>query len=215
MAESLLLLLPVLLFSVIIHECAHGLVAEWWGDPTARMLGRLTLNPLPHIDLVGSILVPGLLLLTGSGILFGWAKPVPVTPENFRNRRMGDITVSLAGPASNVLLALALAVFLGVLTAVAGAERVPDGVVTLCRYGILLNFVLAVFNLIPIPPLDGSHVVANLLPGPLAYAYLSLGQIGLLVLLMLLFLAPGILSFVFAPAWAATEVLLALVERVA
>lgn len=77
--ESLLLLLPVLLFSIIVHECAHGYVAEWWGDPTARMLGRLTLNPLPHIDLVGSLIVPGLLLISGSGILFGWAKPVPVT----------------------------------------------------------------------------------------------------------------------------------------
>jgi Zn-dependent protease len=211
MAESLLLLLPILLLSVIVHECAHGLVAEWWGDPTARMLGRLTLNPLPHIDLFGSILVPGLLLATGSGILFGWAKPVPVTPENFRNRRLGDITVSLAGPASNVLLALVLAGALLVAGIAFGAEGVPAGLMALCRYGILLNFILAVFNLIPIPPLDGSHVVANVLPGPAAYAYRSLGQVGLLLLLLVMFLVPGVLSIVFAPAWIATEALLRMV----
>ena len=211
MTESLLLLLPILLLSVIVHECAHGLVAEWWGDPTARMLGRLTLNPLPHIDLFGSILVPGLLLMTGSSILFGWAKPVPVTPENFRNRRLGDITVSLAGPASNVLLALVLAVVLLVAGVTLGAEDVPAGLVALCAYGIRLNFILAVFNLIPIPPLDGSHVVANLLPGPAAYAYRSLGQVGLLLLLLMLFLVPGVLSVVFTPAWIASEALLRMV----
>jgi Zn-dependent protease len=211
MTESLLLLLPILLLSVIVHECAHGLVAEWWGDPTARMLGRLTLNPIPHIDLFGSILVPGLLLMTGSGVLFGWAKPVPVTPENFRNRRLGDITVSLAGPASNVLLALVLAVVLLVAGLTLGAEDVPAGLVALCAYGIRLNFILAVFNLIPIPPLDGSHVVANLLPGPAAYAYRSLGQVGLLLLLLMLFLVPGVLSVVFTPAWIASEALLRMV----
>lgn len=211
MTESLLVLLPILLLSVIVHECAHGLVAEWWGDPTARMLGRLTLNPIPHIDLFGSILVPGLLLMTGSGVLFGWAKPVPVTPENFRNRRVGDITVSLAGPASNVLLALVLAVVLLVAGVTVGAEDVPAGLVALCAYGIRLNFILAVFNLIPIPPLDGSHVVANLLPGPAAYAYRSLGQVGLLLLLLMLFLVPGVLSVVFTPAWIASETLLRMV----
>jgi Zn-dependent protease len=211
MTESLLLLLPILLLSVIVHECAHGLVAEWWGDPTARMLGRLTLNPLPHIDLFGSILVPGLLLMTGSGVLFGWAKPVPVPPENFRNRRVGDITVSLAGPASNVLLALVLAVVLLVAGVTVGAEDVPAALVALCAYGIRLNFILAVFNLIPIPPLDGSHVVANLLPGPAAYAYRSLGQVGLLLLLLMLFLVPGVLSVVFTPAWIASDALLRMV----
>lgn len=214
MAESLLLLLPVLLFSVIVHECAHGLVAGWWGDPTARMLGRLTLNPIPHIDPFGSIIVPGLLLLSGSGVLFGWAKPVPVTVENFRDRRLGDITVSLAGPASNVVLALGLAAVLAAARIAVGPEALPDGFVVLCRYGILLNFILAVFNLIPMPPLDGSHVVANLLPGPAAYAYRSVGQVGFLVLLVILFLVPGLLSIVFAPAWIATDALLRLVAGV-
>jgi Zn-dependent protease len=206
MIESIVYLLPVLLFSVIVHECAHGYVAEWWGDPTARMLGRLTLNPLPHIDLFGSILVPGLLLLSGSGILFGWAKPVPVTPQNFRDRHMGDITVALAGPASNVLLALLMAGVLALASAISGGAGVPEVVVGLCYYGILLNFVLAVFNLLPIPPLDGSHVVANLLPKPAAYAYQSMGQYGLMLILLLLFV-PGLLSTIFLPARIATEFL--------
>ena len=206
MIESLVYVLPVLLFSVIVHECAHGYVAEWWGDPTARMLGRLTLNPLPHIDLFGSILVPGMLLLSGSGVLFGWAKPVPVTPENFRDRRMGDITVSLAGPASNVLLALGLAVVLGLARLFAGADGIPEAVFALCTYGILLNLVLAVFNLLPIPPLDGSHVVANLLPRPAAYTYRSLGQYGLLIVFLLMFI-PGLLGTIFLPARVATELL--------
>jgi Zn-dependent protease len=206
MIESIVYLLPVLLFSVIVHECAHGYVAEWWGDPTARMLGRLTLNPLPHIDLFGSILVPSLLLLSGSGVLFGWAKPVPVTPENFRDRRMGDITVSLAGPASNVLLALVLTGVLAVAAAISGAEGVPAPVLALCYYGIMLNLVLAVFNLLPIPPLDGSHVVANLLPRPAAYAYQSMGQFGLLFVFLLLFI-PGLVGTIFLPARVATEML--------
>jgi Zn-dependent protease len=172
------------------------------------MLGRLTLNPIPHIDPFGSIIVPGLLLLTGSGVLFGWAKPVPVTLENFRDRRWGDITVSLAGPASNVLLALVLAGVLAGAGLVFGPGGVPEGLAALCGYGIFLNFILALFNLIPIPPLDGSHVVANLLPGPMAYAYRSLGQVGLLILMAIMFLVPGLLSIVFAPARIATEVLL-------
>lgn len=207
MAETLLLL-PILLFSVIVHECAHGLVAEWWGDPTARMLGRLTLNPIPHIDPFGSIIVPGLLFLMRSNFLFGWAKPVPVTIENFRNRKWGDITVSLAGPASNVLLALALAGVLAGARFIMGADGVPESLVILCVLGIRLNFILALFNLIPIPPLDGSHVVANLLPGPMAYAYRSLGQVGILILMGIMFLVPGVFSIVFAPARIATEVLL-------
>jgi Zn-dependent protease len=205
MIESIVYVLPVLLFSVIIHECAHGYVAEWWGDPTARMLGRLTLNPLPHIDVFGSILVPGMLLLSGSGILFGWAKPVPVTPENFRDRRMGDITVSLAGPASNILLALGFAAILAVAALISGGAP-SEAVWQLCTYGILLNFVLAVFNLLPIPPLDGSHVVANLLPRPAAYAYRSMGQYGLLIVFLLLFI-PGLLGTIFLPARIATELL--------
>ncbi|MFN2383763.1 MAG: site-2 protease family protein [Gemmatimonadota bacterium] len=213
MSESALLIIPILLFSVIVHECAHGYVAEWWGDPTARMLGRLTLNPLPHIDLFGSILVPGLLLLSGSGMLFGWAKPVPVTVENFRDRRWGDITVSLAGPASNVGLALGLGLVLVGTGLVLGVERIPRAVVLACTYGILLNFSLAVFNLLPIPPLDGSHVVANLLPRRAAYAYRSFGRFGLLLVFALL-MVPGLLGLIFIPARMAAGAVLAVVSTI-
>ncbi len=206
MIESLVYLLPLLLFSVIVHEVAHGWMAERWGDPTARMLGRITLNPLPHIDPFGSILVPALLLVSGSGVIFGWAKPVPVTPENFRDRKMGDIAVSLAGPGSNVLIAFALTAILAVIATVTG--DVPRTVWLFCSYGIFLNLILAVFNLIPIPPLDGSHVVAALLPPPMAYAYRSVGQVGLLILLGALFLLPGAFSLVFLPARLGTSFLL-------
>ena len=131
---------------------------------------------------------------------------MPVTPENFRDRRMGDITVSLAGPASNVLLALALAIVLALTRLIGGPDGVPASVFTLCTYGILLNLVLAVFNLLPIPPLDGSHVVANLLPGPAAYAYRSMGQYGLLIVFLLMFI-PGLLGAIFLPARVATALL--------
>lgn len=208
MVEELLVVLPVLLFSVVVHECAHGYAAEWWGDPTARMLGRLTLNPIPHIDLIGSILVPGLLIATGANFLFGWAKPVPITPDNFRDRRLGDITVSLAGPASNVLLALG---FAGLLLGARGLGFAPEALVQLCAYGVFLNFILAVFNLLPIPPLDGSHVVANLLPPRAAYAYRSLGTFGLLIVIVLL-MVPGLLGLVFLPAQIATRLVLGAVS---
>lgn len=210
MIESLLLLLPILLLSVVVHEVAHGVAAEWWGDPTARMLGRITMNPLPHIDLFGSILVPGLLLFSGASFLFGWAKPVPVTPQNFRDRKWGDITVSLAGPASNVLLAGAIAIVLVVVGIVTGGD-IPRVVWIAGRYAIYLNFILAVFNLIPIPPLDGSHVVANLLPRPAAYSYQSMGQYGLLILVGLMILMPGVFGIVFLPAQVASEGLLRVV----
>lgn len=210
--EALLVVLPILLFSIVVHECAHGYVAEWWGDPTARMLGRLTLNPVPHIDPVGSILVPGFLILSGANFLFGWAKPVPVTPENFRDRRLGDISVSLAGPASNVALALG---FAGILLAsrILGGGGAASVLSQFCVYGVFLNFILAVFNLLPIPPLDGSHVVANLLPRRLAYQYRSLGAFGFVILLIML-IVPGVLGVVFLPAELATRLLLGAVEAV-
>lgn len=212
MIESLVFLVPILLFSVIVHEVAHGWMAEWWGDPTARMLGRITLNPLRHIDLLGSIIVPGWLILTGSGVIFGWAKPVPVTPENFRDRRLGDIAVSLAGPASNVAIALVLAVVLVGSRLALG--DIPRTLWLFCSYGVFLNFILAIFNLIPVPPLDGSHVVASLLPRPLAYTYRSFGQAGLIVLLLVLFFVPGAFEVVFLPARVATVGLLELATRV-
>jgi Zn-dependent protease len=185
--DQALYILPILLFSVVVHEYAHGYIANRWGDPTAAMLGRLTLNPLPHIDPIGSILFPAILLLTPGGFIFGWAKPVPVNPDNFRNRKWGDISVSLAGPASNLLLAVVFAGAWIVARRLLGFDPVTEQIF---RMAIVLNLILAFFNLLPIPPLDGSHVLYNFLPQPLAYNYMSLARFGLLILIGLFLIPP-------------------------
>lgn len=190
--EELLIALPVLMFSVVVHEVAHGWVARMQGDPTAAMLGRLTLNPIPHLDPIGSVLVPGMLAITGAPIL-GWAKPVPVNPRNYREYKKGDILVSLAGVASNLALAVIFTVLLAVTL---WASRVSPGFAAgigsllqaMFFYGIQINFVLILFNLIPIPPLDGSHVFYHLLPPGLGAQYRNLGQYGMIILFGLLFL---------------------------
>jgi Zn-dependent protease len=198
--EMLLIVLPVLLFSVVVHEYAHGWVAYREGDPTAHMLGRLTLNPIPHIDPIGSILIPGMLALTGAPVL-GWAKPVPVNPRNYRNYKRGDILVSLAGVASNLLLAIAFTLLRAI--AVWGVRLVPaltptwEIVLQMAQYGVLINLVLILFNLLPIPPLDGSHVFYHLLPPRLGARYRELGRYGMLILFALLFF--GGFSFLRVP----------------
>ncbi len=203
MAE-LLLIVPVLLFSVILHEVAHGWVALREGDPTAYMLGRLTLNPIPHIDLFGSVLFPLMLWAMHAGVLFGWAKPVPVNPRNFRNYKRGDLLVSLAGIVMNLLLAIGFTMVS--LAIVLLARGVPSAIPTLAllqrmaAYGISINLVLAFFNLIPIPPLDGSHVLYHLLPPKLGLRYRQVGQYGMLILLVLLFAVPGVLDVFLWPA---------------
>jgi Zn-dependent protease len=163
---SLLLALPVFLLSVIVHETAHGLVALWRGDPTARERGRLTLNPLPHVDLVGSILLPALLLATRAPFLFGWAKPVPVDAGRLRDPRNDPVRVALAGPAANALLALAFAGLARVLPAGGGQGSLQGFVAplrTMALAGVVWNCALGLFNLIPIPPLDGSWVLMRFL----------------------------------------------------
>jgi Zn-dependent protease len=203
----------VLLFSIVVHEYAHGYVANLWGDPTAAVAGRLTLNPIPHIDPVGSILIPILLLIGPGGFIFGWAKPVPVNPDNYRDRRWGDVTVSLAGPASNVLLAVLFTVVWIVSRRVTGGDPALDAVF---GTAVLLNLILATFNLLPIPPLDGSHVLYNFLPQPLAYNYMSLARYGLLILLILFWLPPfrQLLGYVMLPAQIAALYLRELVLQV-
>lgn len=190
--ELLLTALPVLIFSIVLHEVAHGWVARREGDPTAAMLGRLTLNPIPHIDPIGSILVPTILILTNFGFIFGWAKPVPVNTRNFRNFRRGDILVSLAGVAANFLLAIVFTLLLAVCWW--GAQAMPESasvwltMAGMARYGIAINFVLILFNLLPIPPLDGSHVMYHLLPPQLGMRYRELGRFGMLIIFAFLFL---------------------------
>lgn len=190
--QELLISLPVLIFSIVLHEVAHGWVARQQGDPTAAMLGRLTLNPIPHIDPVGSLLLPILLALTNTPFLFGWAKPVPVNPRNFRNFKRGDILVSLAGVFVNFLLAIGFIL----LAAVAQwlLRLAPDLSASwlvlwqMAVFGIQINFVLMLFNLVPIPPLDGSHVFAYLLPTRLAVRYRQIGMSGTIIIFLLLFL---------------------------
>jgi Zn-dependent protease len=188
---------PVL-FAITVHEVAHGWVAKYYGDPTAMMMGRLTLNPIKHIDPVGTILVPGLLLLMG-GVVFGWAKPVPVTAENLRNPKRDMAVVALAGPMSNLLMALiwALLLKIGILLGQGGAEWVARPLIYMGGAGITINFILMVLNLLPIPPLDGSRVVSGFLPDRLAWQMSRLEPYGMIVLLALLI--TGVLGMLIIP----------------
>jgi len=180
----------VLFFSVIVHEVSHGYAALLNGDATARLAGRLTFNPLPHIDLVGTLVVPALLVLSQSGIFFGWAKPVPVNPLNFRHYRAGVISVSAAGPLSNLFLAFLFAQLLP------WAEDNP-GFFLMCRYGVVINLYLMLFNLIPIPPLDGSRILMPLLPPVLREQYRQLEPVGFILILILVY--SGVWSIVVRP----------------
>jgi Zn-dependent protease len=198
-----ILIIAVLIFSVVVHEVAHAWQARREGDDTADRLGRITLNPIPHLDFIGSIMVPMLLYYTGAGFLFGWAKPVPVDPRKYRDPVWGDVRVSMAGIVSNIGLALlatiafAVAVKIGsVLGALGGAT---DLLIYAARYGIAINVVLAFFNLIPLPPLDGSHVVAHMLPPSLALRYRQSGRFGIPILMALFFLVPGASRYIMWP----------------
>ncbi len=196
-----LIFLPVLIFAVVVHECAHGLVAKWCGDNTADREGRITLNPISHVDLWGTILIPLLLAVSGSGLMFGWAKPVPVNSNNFKNVRRDDIYVSMAGPASNFIIAFVSALAIVILALLWQPSPASDGIRSfveqLLVYSIKINLLLALFNLVPIPPLDGSHVVASLLPPHLGDQYRSLGFMGMFILVVMMSL--GIINAVIEP----------------
>lgn len=180
----ILLTAVVVIFSIILHEVAHGYVADWLGDPTARYSGRLTLNPIPHIDPIGSILIPGFLALTHSPFLIGWAKPVPYNPYNLRNQRWGEAMVAGAGPLTNIIIA----VFFGLIIRFSGTFGLSTDVLTAFVTAVYLNIILAIYNLIPIPPLDGSKILRSILPlrGRIAFgdfersAY-ALGPVGLVL----------------------------------
>lgn len=160
MGLETIIIIVALIYSIILHEMAHGYAANWLGDPTARLQGRLSPNPLVHIDPIGSVLVPALLFLSSAGFLFGWAKPVPYNPHNLRNQRYGDAIVAAAGPATNILLALIFAM----LIRSADALGLPATFTGIASYIVFINLLLAIFNLIPIPPLDGSKLITALLP---------------------------------------------------
>ncbi len=174
----------ILIFSVILHEVAHGYVADMQGDPTARLAGRLTLNPVPHIDLFGSVLLPALLIFTGSGVVVGWAKPVPYNPYNLRNQKWGTLAVSLAGVAMNFLVALIFGLLMRFI------PGLPPSFLTIAGMIVTLNIILGVFNLLPIPPLDGSKVLLALFPNWFYPIQEFAERNFLLVILALLILLP-------------------------
>ena len=176
--------LPVV-FAITVHEVAHGWVAKKYGDNTASFLGRLTLNPVKHIDILGTIIIPGLLLLSFTGFIFGWAKPVPVDPRNFKNPKTDMAIVALAGPVANFLMAVAWALIarLGVII---DLDIITLPLIYMGIAGISINLVLGLINLIPIPPLDGSRIVTGLLPNKLAYQYNRFERFGFIFLLILL-----------------------------
>lgn len=180
--------LAILILSIVFHEVAHGYAANWLGDPTARLAGRLSPNPLLHIDPIGSVVVPGLLYFSGTGFLFGWAKPVPYNPYNLRNQKWGESFVAAAGPLSNLLLA---GIF-SIIVRVFDPTTLPSGVNEMFGYVIFINILLALFNAIPLPPLDGSKIIAPFLPGSLEYKYRALTgyleNLGFITLFLMVFI---------------------------
>lgn len=188
--------IPVL-FAITVHEVAHGWVALKFGDRTAQMMGRLTLNPLKHIDPIGTLLVPGILLVLG-GFIFGWAKPVPVSFQNLRRPKADMAWVALAGPMANLLMALfwALVAKIGLTIAQTGSG-IGEPMLFMGVAGILINAMLMMLNLLPLPPLDGGRVLVSLLPGPISWQVSRLEPYGFIILLALLFF--GFLGLILWP----------------
>ena len=186
--------LIVLVLSIVLHEVAHGYAADALGDPTARLAGRLTLNPVPHIDAMGSIVLPGLLVFTGSPILFGWAKPVPYNPYNLKDVRWGEALVAVAGSASNILLALVF----GLLVRFGAELGLDASTLSLASTIAFVNLFLGLFNLIPFPPLDGFTFLRGILPWNLSSELVRIeekvARMGILSLILFLF----VFSYVFA-----------------
>jgi Zn-dependent protease len=179
-----------LVAAIVLHEISHGWVANVFGDPTARDLGRLSPNPIRHVDPVGTVALPLILAVTGAPV-FGWAKPVPVVAARMRNPRLHMMLVALAGPGMNLLLALvAVAALALVIPGVVSGARGAEFVFANIKNFLVINIFLAVFNMLPMPPFDGGHVVEGLLPRPLAARYAKLGKYGFLLLILLLVVVP-------------------------
>lgn len=215
--QNVLFVAPVLLFSVIAHEYAHGYAALRQGDSTALDMGRLTWNPIKHIDPVLTILMPLLMGIASNWrVMLGGAKPVPVNPANYRNLKRGDIIVSLAGVATNGIIAVLATVVIAMLGLLARVAPVLHDTIAILQvmmiYGILINLFLIAFNLIPIPPLDGSHVMKYLLPGKLSLWYQQLARFGFLILIVLISFGQGVLAMWMRPAFIVFSLLFGTVD---
>lgn len=184
-------LVPILIFSVVLHEVSHGTMANYLGDPTAKNAGRLTLNPLYHLDLFGSIIVPLFLILARVGIIFGWAKPVPINPYNFRDQKYGEAKVAIAGPLANLSLVLVFGLLLRFLLIPTGFTvdliSPPFTFGDAIAYIVFINIILAIFNLLPVPPLDGSHILFAFLPRRMGNLKIFFHRFGGFVLLFIIF----------------------------
>ncbi|MEN9582604.1 MAG: hypothetical protein RL641_558 [Candidatus Parcubacteria bacterium] len=190
----------ILMLSVIIHEVAHGFMAYRQGDPTAKMAGRLTLNPLKHIDLVGTILLPLFLVLTNAGFLFGWAKPVPYNPNNLRNPRMGKFLVSVAGVAMNILIAIVFSILIRFLPSMSFLSSTTyASILDISVLIVSINLLLAIFNLLPVPPLDGSRILFAILPAKFARQEAFLERYSLIILIAFVYFGWRIIAPVVLP----------------
>lgn len=200
MQPDFIFIILILIFSVVLHEVSHGYAANYLGDPTARLAGRLTLNPLKHLDLIGSVIIPAILILTNAGFVFGWAKPVPYNPYNLRKGgKLAEAIVAGTGPASNFLIAIIFGLLMrfGIIFGFATAPFIQiAGII------VFVNIMLGVFNLMPIPPLDGSKVLAGILPYSAGQSYRrfqdNMARYGLMAIIGFLFLFIWILGPIFA-----------------
>lgn len=180
----------VLIISVMFHELAHGIVADRMGDPTPSLAGRLTLNPLAHMEWVGSFLVPLLCVISGTGFIIGWAKPVPFNPRYFSHKRWGPAWVAAAGPITNIILVI---IFAAVFRSIAG-NPAWAGFAQIAALVVVINISLAVFNLMPLPPLDGHHILGAIIPVYREWADRLMGTYGIMVTLLAIFLAGSIIA---------------------
>ncbi len=175
--------ITILIMSIVVHEVSHGYIAGILGDPTAKLAGRLTLNPIKHLDFLGSIVVPLITSIAG-GFIFGWAKPVPYNPYNLKNQKWGPALVGIAGPASNVLIAIVFGILIRLNISF---NLFPSSFIEIAGLVVLINLILAIFNLVPIPPLDGSKVLFALIPYRYSHIQAKIEQYGLILLIFFIF----------------------------
>lgn len=194
-----LAILIILVYSVILHEIAHGFIADRLGDPTARLAKRLTLNPIPHIDPIMTVILPAFLLISQAPFLFGGAKPIPIDPFNFKDVKKDTALTALAGPVTNILIAVFFALLIKLIPLFVLNDQLLSTSIQIFTGAVVLNISLAVFNLLPVPPLDGSKVLAGILPDELAKELYKLERFGPMIILGLLFFLPGVIFGIIGP----------------